>query len=243
LFQGTVDRQSAWGVFIGVTALAAGASALNQAIEHQWDRLMIRTGNRPIPSGVISAVHASWIGIGVTLLGAGILMRSGGIIPMAIGIAATVCYLAVYTPLKRRTPCALLFGALCGAMPPVIGWCSAGGALTDYRIVLYAGVFYLWQMPHFWVLQKRHESDYIHAGFPVVTHTAKNPNLVTLWTIAVVSATLLLPAFATLPPRSALVLALLSLPLGVLAFLKKETSLFSYIRIFPLLLSTAPLVS
>jgi protoheme IX farnesyltransferase len=145
-------------------------------------------------------------------------------------------YLAVYTPLKRKTALALPLGALCGAIPPLIGWCMAGGVPTDYRIIILAGVLFLWQMPHFWLLQERHESDYLRAGVPLV---AIRKGLFGLWIVALAAAALMLPALGLIGRPTPLWYAALSTPLLTLTLLRCRKSLFIFLNLFPLLLTMA----
>ena len=50
-------------VLFGTAMTAAGASVLNQVIERDYDRLMNRTRNRPLPAGRISPPEAVLCGI------------------------------------------------------------------------------------------------------------------------------------------------------------------------------------
>ena len=54
----------------------------------------------------------------------------------------------VYTPLKRISTLNTLFGAIPGALPPLIGWTAATGevGLGGYTLFL---ILWFWQMPHF----------------------------------------------------------------------------------------------
>jgi len=227
-------------VFTAVVLLAAGGSALNQVLEHDLDRLMSRTRLRPIPQGLLTPVPAALIGIFVSAVGFVLLFAAVGILPALLGAAALAWYLAVYTPLKRRTPYALAAGAVCGALPPLIGWCSAGGSMTDYRIVLLAGLLYLWQIPHFWLFQRRHAVDYRAAGFPLLTAATRSsalPALFWLWLAALATATMLLPTFGLISRSGAILYLLFPLPLIAMSLFRSEKTLFSYLNAFPLMIT------
>ena len=158
---------------IGVTLLAAGGSAFNQVMERDLDRLMARTRSRPLPQGHLSPRAASATGT-LLILGGCLTLRAGGsYLPVLLGLSAILWYLGVYTPLKRRTPFALPAGAVCGALPPLIGWCLAGGSPDDFRIILLAGVLYFWQIPHFCRIQQRLAEEYLAAGIPLVSTIMK----------------------------------------------------------------------
>jgi len=174
--------------FCGVALLAAGGSAINQVLERDLDRLMARTRLRPLPQGQLTPAAATFIAAGLILLGLMLLGAVGGLLPMLIGAAALAWYLVVYTPLKRRTPLALMIGALCGALPPIIGWCLAGGNPADYQAVLLAGLLYLWQIPHFWLLQRRHADDYRNAGIPLFGGSEIHAGFMGVWIMALIAA-------------------------------------------------------
>jgi protoheme IX farnesyltransferase len=222
LFPAVVDPVRLVAVFTGVVLLAAAGSAFNQVLERDIDRLMARTRLRPLPAGGMTPAGATAMACACLLAGMlSLAMRD--LLPMLLGAAALAWYLGVYTPLKRRTPLALAIGALCGAIPPVIGWCSAGGEPADYRVVLLAGLLYLWQIPHFWLLQMRHADGSSPAG------------LCRLWIAALVVGTLLLPAFGVIRHPGAYWFALLPLLLVILT--RSETAIFSSLNLFPLLLT------
>ena len=229
-------------LFAGVSLLAAAGSALNQVLERESDALMQRTRNRPIPSGVLAPSAAACIGMACAAAGVVLLSRAGGAAPALFGAAALLWYLVVYTPLKRRTPFALALGALCGAAPPMIGWCLAGGSPGDFRVILLAGILYLWQVPHFWLLQRRHAEDYRRAGFPLFTPAAHGTALAPLcrlWLVAMIAAALMLPAFGLLPGSAPLWCAVFCAPLVITAFKRSEPALFASVNLFPVLVTLA----
>lgn len=220
--------------FGGVSLLAMGGTALNQVLERDIDSLMNRTRMRPLPKGELTSAAATTIGCGVVLAGAAVLSLSGDPLSVLLGLAALAWYLAVYTPLKRRTPLSLPLGALCGAVPPVIGWCLAGGDPTDFRIITLAGLFFIWQVPHFWLLQKRHVEDYRRAGIPLF---AIRPGHFGLWLVALITAALMLPTFGIIGPRAAYWYAISLSILLVLGLCRRDRSLVSYLDLFPLLVT------
>lgn len=148
----------------GVFFLASGTSALNQIQEKERDKLMARTKNRPLAAGQLSPEYTGIIVL--LMLSAGsVALAFVGWVPMLLGITNIFFYNAVYTPLKTRTPLAILPGALVGAIPPVMGWTAAGGSLLHPTIVYVASFMFLWQLPHFWLLLVAHANDYERAGF------------------------------------------------------------------------------
>ena len=231
-----VSMLAAW---VGVTLLAMGGAALNQVLERDIDALMVRTRLRPLPRGEMTPAAAASIGCGAIMAGAATLIKAGGLLPVLLGLAALVWYLSVYTPLKRCTPLALPLGALCGAVPPLIGWCLAGGEPTDFRIVTLAGLFFIWQIPHFWLLQERHAADYRRAGIPLF---AIRPGLFSLWLVALTATALLLPAFGIVGHHAAYWYGLFPFILFIMALCRCEWSLFSYLNVFPVLVTLTLLI-
>jgi protoheme IX farnesyltransferase len=226
----------------GVALLAAGGSAINQVQERGIDRLMVRTRLRPLPCGDLTPLTASGIGGLCILAGLMTLAAAGSLLSANIGAAALILYLAVYTPLKRRTPFALAIGALCGAFPPVIGWVIAGGVLSDFRVILLAGLFYLWQVPHFWLFQRKHADDYRCAGimqFRVRMKGTASAGLCRLWIVALVAGAMLLPAFGIIGSHVAFWYAAFPCALLLMSRVRSEDVLSSVLNMFPLLVTLA----
>jgi protoheme IX farnesyltransferase len=76
-------------------------------------------------------------------------------------------YILVYTPLKPRTPLCTLIGAICGAIPPMMGWAAAVGR-CDLGAWILGAMLFLWQIPHFLALAWLYRDDYARGGFPML---------------------------------------------------------------------------
>jgi len=154
---------------LGIFLLACSSAALNQYQESGTDLLMKRTSERPIPSGRISKQSA--LIITGLLFGAGsaVLILKANLPAYITGLVTFFWYNAVYTPLKKKTALALIPGSLVGALPPIAGWLAAGGSPFDGKIILVAAYFFVWQIPHFWLLLLLYGEDYKNGGFPVLT--------------------------------------------------------------------------
>lgn len=152
---------------IGTALVAGGASALNQVWERRTDALMRRTRSRPLPGGRLGVAEGTWFG--VLLSGAGLAQLAWGTNTLTAVVAALTLgsYVLLYTPLKTRTPLSTLVGAVPGALPPVIGWTAATGALTIEALILF-GIVFLWQMPHFLAIGWMYRDDYARAGIPLL---------------------------------------------------------------------------
>ena len=151
----------------GTALVAGGAAALNQLYERDTDALMRRTRLRPLPSGRVTPADARIFGLALSAAGLVLLAARANRLSAALALATLVIYLAVYTPMKRRTSLATLVGAIPGALPALIGWTAARGGISVGGITLFAIVF-LWQMPHFMAIAWLYRDDYGHAGFPML---------------------------------------------------------------------------
>jgi len=180
----------------GVFLLASGAAALNQAQEGDIDALMKRTRNRPIPTGRIRAREA--VVVAAALIAAGSVLLSPHTIAMLLGFVSVLWYNGVYTPLKRVSAFAAIPGGVVGAIPPVIGWVAGGGSALDPRIIAVAFFFFVWHVPHFWLLLLRIGDEYARAGLPTLTRMFSRPQfarIIYVWMLATAAACVSMPLF------------------------------------------------
>lgn len=168
-----------WMPLLGTFLLASGASALNQCQESALDARMARTRGRPIPAGHIDHATALFIA-GLLILGGLFFLTSGGghvLDLLLLSAGAVFWYNGVYTYLKRVTAFAVVPGAAIGAVPPVIGYCAAGGHVLDPAILLVGLFLFIWQIPHFWLLMILLEDQYAQAGLPTLGRTFSRAQL------------------------------------------------------------------
>lgn len=155
------------GALLGIGFIVGSANALNMVIERDADALMERTRRRPLPSGRVHAAPsillASVLGIASLVL----LVKFGNLLTAGLGLGALLLYVGVYTPLKYRTPAALLVGAVPGAMPVLMGWTAATGRIDPLGFGLFL-VLFAWQVPHFLAISLFRKSEYQRAGIRVV---------------------------------------------------------------------------
>jgi protoheme IX farnesyltransferase len=181
----------------GILLLACGSAALNHVQEYKTDAKMERTKNRPIPSNRISANNAVLISLILVLLGS-VVLALNGVIPLLLGLLNLFWYNVVYTPLKKVSPIAIIPGSLVGAIPPAVGWTSAGGNIFDPQILVISFFFFIWQIPHFWLLLMVLGKDYEKAGFPTLTqlfNTKQLSRITFVWIVATVVTSMLIPLF------------------------------------------------
>ncbi|KAA3616584.1 MAG: protoheme IX farnesyltransferase [Calditrichaeota bacterium] len=183
---------------LGTFILSAGSAGLNQVQEWKLDKKMHRTCDRPIPAGLISPRMGLVISTVQMLLGCLILWIGNNPATMALGLFNIFWYNGIYTPLKRVTAYAVFPGALIGAIPPAIGWVAAGRSLFEPQIIIVAFFFFIWQIPHFWLLLLNLARDYERAGFPTLASIFSDKQLARLtyvWTIATALISLMLPLY------------------------------------------------
>jgi protoheme IX farnesyltransferase len=161
---GAGSRTALAGVLLGVALAACGANALNQVMEVERDALMHRTRRRPLPAHRIGRGEALAWGLGASGAGVLLLATLTNGLTAALGLVNILIYLLIYTPLKPRSPANTLVGAVVGAIPPVMGWTAATGALGTGAYML-AAILFIWQVPHFLALAWLNRADYAAGGF------------------------------------------------------------------------------
>ena len=153
--------------------LVSGASiAINQVKERDYDKLMKRTQNRPLPTGRLTVDQAIIFAIATLTLGLTLLYISTNPLTVFLSFISMVLYSFIYTPLKRVGPIAVFVGAIPGALPPLIGWVGASGMIT-YEALIIFGIQFIWQFPHFWAIAWVADEDYKKAGFKLLPSGGK----------------------------------------------------------------------
>jgi protoheme IX farnesyltransferase len=162
----------------GIFLLACSSAVVNHIQENKYDKIMVRTMYRPIPSGLISIPQAVMISALLFISGISVLYLKTNLNVIITGILTYIAYNFIYTPLKRKISWAIIPGSLVGALPPVAGWIAAGKGINNTQIILIAAFLFIWQIPHFWLLLIANEKDYRKAGFPVLTDRLSRVQLV-----------------------------------------------------------------
>jgi protoheme IX farnesyltransferase len=145
---------------VGGMLAAGAANTINCWYDRDIDRLMSRTRDRPIPSGVIQPRAALLFGVLLAWVSLVLLGLFTTPLATALAAAAVLAYSVLYTMvLKRRTRHNTVFGGLPGAAPVLIGWAAVTGSLA-WPAVVFFGVVFCWQLPHFWALAMRYRDDY-----------------------------------------------------------------------------------
>jgi protoheme IX farnesyltransferase len=187
-----------WGLLIstmvGGTLAAGAANVFNCYVDRDIDQLMHRTQKRPLPMGEIRPRAALVFGVVLTVTSIALLAATTTLLAAALAAGAIAYYAVLYTMvLKRHTRHSTLFGGVPGAAPVLIGWAAVTGSLA-WPAVVFFGVVFCWQLPHFWALAMRFRADYARADVPMLPVVATPLSVgrqTVVWTWLTVAVSLL----------------------------------------------------
>ena len=182
---------------LGTAGTVGAANALNCWLERDRDRFMARTRLRPLPSGRMESGVALGFGILLAVFSLPLLAMASNGLTGCLGFLALVSYVAAYTPLKPRSPMAMLVGAIPGALPPLMGWTAVTGRIGIGGLLLF-GILFAWQMPHFLAIALFRKEEYRNAGYmalPLVSGDDATRVWMLLWTVLLVVLSVLLVPF------------------------------------------------
>ncbi len=157
---------------LGIGFSAASGAAVNHILDQRLDAEMVRTRDRPLPTGRINEKDALTFAICLGFVGIAVLVLLVNLLTAMLTFLSLIGYAVVYTVyLKRATPQNIVIGGAAGASPPVLGWTAVTNDVTGYALLLFLIIF-TWTPPHFWALAVARRDDYAKAGVPMlpVTH-------------------------------------------------------------------------
>lgn len=192
---GAVNWQGFIMICVGGMLTSGASNALNQVIEKDFDRLMKRTANRPLPTERMATIEALLFSGILAVSGIGILWIYFNQAAALLSAIALLTYAFIYTPLKRFSPIAVYVGAIPGALPPMIGYVAATNLLNEQASLLFLIQFF-WQLPHFWAIGWVGYEEYIRAGFkllPSIEGRSKASAMQTVFSVVVLIAISVLP--------------------------------------------------
>lgn len=166
LAPGRIGVARAIVTIVGTAAVVGAANALNCWLERDVDARMRRTRDRPLPAGRVEPFVAFGLGIAVPIFALPVLALVASPLTALLAFVALATYVAVYTPMKRRSTLALFVGAVPGAIPPLMGWTAVTGRLDAGGLALFALLF-AWQLPHFLAISIYLAEDYARGGLQV----------------------------------------------------------------------------
>ena len=152
----------------GGTLAAGGANAINMYIDRDIDKLMERTKNRPLVTGVLTSTEALSFAIAIEVIAFVWLWIFVNLLSAVLAASACLFYVFVYSLwLKRSSTSNIVIGGAAGAVPVLIGWSSVTNSIDWPPIILFLVIF-LWTPPHFWALAIRYKDDYSNAEVPML---------------------------------------------------------------------------
>lgn len=201
-----------------VLLVAMGVSTLNQVQEYQSDAKMARTMHRPIAAGRMSPRNGMILAVVLILVSLWLIYDLLGIAGVNLFLFSFIWYNAMYTPLKKRSALAVIPGAILGAIPPAIGWLAAGHSLKELEFIAIALYYFIWQVPHFWLLVMLFHGDYKDGGYPTVMKLFGQGSLQRLtfvWLVLTIQAGI----FLVWSFQPYMITVGLSIVVGILAFM------------------------
>jgi heme o synthase len=228
-----VADSSLASIFAGSFLFTLAVTWFNQIQERQGDGLMARTRNRPLANNTVPVRYAiEWAGFCLAV-SISLLFACGGWLAVTILGVVILFYNCIYTSMKRRSPFALILGAIAGAAPPVLGWVCAGGAILNVMPLTLFLLFFIWQVPHFWLVAKRYSLDYEGIKYPLPWREIGNGfyvQMLVLWIMAFCVVILALPAFGfvhSVAAQSTIISVFIVLLTGLRSKLLKRPRLLS----------------
>jgi protoheme IX farnesyltransferase len=158
----------AFWTLLGGGMAAGGAQAVNQFVDRDIDKLMLRTAKRPIPTGRLSPAEGLAWGLSLCVVSVFILAGQVNWLAALMTLVGIIYYVFIYTLLLKRTSVQnIVIGGGAGAMAPVVGLVAVTGRLDLWALLLF-GIVFFWTPPHFWALALVRLRDYTAAKIPVM---------------------------------------------------------------------------
>jgi protoheme IX farnesyltransferase len=178
----------------GIALAASSAAAINQFIDRKADAAMLRTENRPLPKGELSAAQVIAFAAVLGIASMALLVVKVNVLTAVLTFVSLFGYAFIYTVyLKRLTPQNIVIGGVFGATPPLLGWAAMTNEVHPYALLLMLIIF-VWTPPHFWALAIARREEYAKVNIPMlpVTHGNEFTRLqILLYTLLLLIATLL----------------------------------------------------
>lgn len=196
--RGSINAGLLLATTAGSTLIIASACVVNNYLDQDIDKLMSRTKNRPLVTGIIKPLNALIFGLLLGFMGVLLLALYTSWLVVAIGVVGFIVYVFLYGALsKRQSMHGTLVGSISGAIPILAGYVAAAGGI-DLGAWLVFAVLFLWQMPEFYSIAIYRRKEYKAAGVPVIS-VVKGIDVtkrhILVYTVAFVTATIALAAF------------------------------------------------
>jgi len=210
---------------LGGFLVTGSANGFNQVLERDYDGLMQRTQQRPLPQKNLKTLNAILFSFIIGVIGLyflslikphgsfyGYLSKSS-----AFGLLSLMIYVLSYTPLKRMSTVSIFIGAIPGAIPVMLGWVAATDAFGLAVGILFA-IQFLWQFPHFISISWIRDEEYKKAGFKMMYGGVKGayPVYISTFCAIVMTGVSILPYFIDLQVLNlSLIASLIIFSLGI----------------------------
>ena len=212
--QGLPSLKLTIATLIGGTLAAGSANAFNMVVEADSDKLMKRTAKRPLATGVISKIEASFFATFIGLLSLAVFQIFTTTLATLLTAIAIAFYVIIYTiALKKRTPQNIVWGGAAGCMPALIGWAAVTNSLSVTAWSFFLVIFF-WTPPHFWALAIKYKDDYAAANIPMLPVVVSKGHLLRqmwVYTIAMIASSVALIINANLQNWALAITVLLGL--------------------------------
>tara|TARA_B100001778_G_scaffold45909_1_gene33515 strand:- start:230 stop:1075 length:846 start_codon:yes stop_codon:yes gene_type:complete len=191
-------------LIFGGLLVTGSANGFNQILERDYDKIMTRTAQRPLPLKNLTLSEAVFFSIIIGFIGLyllnfikpegsyfGYLSKSS-----LFGLISILLYVFSYTPLKRISTISIFVGAIPGAIPFLLGWVAATDNFGLIAGTLFAIQFF-WQFPHFISIAWVQDEQYKKAGFKMLFGGKKSiyPALISVITSLVMMIISIIPFF------------------------------------------------
>ena len=166
--RGRFDIAVMLSTLIGISLVVASGCVINNCVDRNMDQKMIRTRDRVLARGLMSAKAAAFYASLLGMAGTALLCAGTNMSTVAVVLTGFVIYAGVYSlVLKRSSAYAVLIGSLAGAAPPLAGYCAVSGRF-DMGALILLSIFSLWQIPHAYAIAIFRFDDYAAAAIPVL---------------------------------------------------------------------------
>jgi protoheme IX farnesyltransferase len=148
----------------------SGSTVLNMWWDRDIDAKMVRTRERPAPSGSVAPGEVLRLGLALSVIGLGWAVAMDALYGLVV-FAGLFFDVVVYSMwLKRRTCWGILWGGISGAMPILAGRVLGVGGFDWVGIALALGVLF-WIPTHTLTFSMKFADDYQTAGVPTFPST------------------------------------------------------------------------
>lgn len=165
--QADIDWWLLAATLAGTALVIASGCVFNNYIDRHIDGKMVRTKNRALVKGKISALHALSYATVLGVSGFLLLALGTNALTVCVGLVGLFFYVVVYGFWKRRSTLGTVIGSISGAMPILAGYVAVTGKIDSGAVLVFL-ILVLWQMPHFYAIAMYRFNDYAAAGLPVL---------------------------------------------------------------------------